>query len=220
MLQRQQKHGLARVSFLLLFPDPENDASCGALVGMSWPQHTLLGRRGWQCRGLPPPHRNRIWRTCWPLEGGSMLARRGVISKFARYCWSRRIFFFHPKAGSLETPQVGNSAGCRVCAYPLSPLAMPFRVAMRLREGWQERWGVNREPHRSTGRGLGRPVKPKMGFLEKEGFVGANSNGRRGFVTSSSPSLPCSEKGCKACEAQLWEGHPSAGCERIGMKWP
>lgn len=45
------------------------------------------------------------------------------------------------------------------------------------------------EPHRSTGCGLGRPVKPHLGFSGKRTFVGASFNGGRGFVTSS-PSAP------------------------------
>lgn len=178
---------------------------CGKRCKLLWSRWHVLaaaspsGTKGLAMQGgTPQPHRNRSWCIWRPLEDGSMRAWRGAISNFAWCCWSRRVS--RPKAGSLETPQVGNSAGCGVSLSPFLPSLCQSGLRCDCGKGgsiWQERWvgGLNCEPHRSTGRGLGRPVKPKMGFLEKEGFVGANSNGRRGFVTSSSVSLPCSEKG-------------------------
>lgn len=73
---------------------------------------------------------------------------------------------FRPKPGDLETPQVGNSA--ELCWSPyISPLAMPFRVAMRLWEkvpvGVGERAAsLNRKGTRPD---LSNPI---LGFLEKK----------------------------------------------------
>lgn len=167
---------------------PPQSSSVGSKSRFSPPPSTLgkryatalpslagLGRAssgtGWPCRGhrIAPNLAHLV-----PFVGSSMRLGR-VSSRVCGVAVGRG--GFHPKAGGLETPQVGNSAEC---PFLSSPLAMPFRVAMRL---WRRAASLNRMRTRPT-------CQTPFRVFWKRSFVGANSNGGRGFVTTS-PSAPC-----------------------------
>lgn len=104
---------------------------------------------------------------------------------------------FRPKPGDLETPQVGNSAELYVCRPTFLPSLC--RSGLRCDCGKRCQWVWGSEPHRSTGRGLGPTCQTPFWVFWKRSFVGVNSNGRRGFVTSSLLACCCKvKKGCRA----------------------
>lgn len=154
------------------------------LAGMSWPStswddlcmqgashRTESGAsaapRGWQHAAVAGCH----------LECGEMLLVEAG---------------FRPKPGDLETPQVGNSA--ELCGRPTF-LPSLCRSGLRCDCGKRCQWVWGSEPHRSTGRGLGPTCQTPFWVFWKRSFVGVNSNGRRGFVTSSLLAVLQGKKG-------------------------
>jgi len=98
----------------------QRQKTCPRKSGFS-PPPSLFGKRyaaavpSLACLGRTPSgmqgalHRNQIWRTWYPSRVAACWPG-GVSSRVSRAAVGRG--GFRPKTGSLETPQVGNSAEC------------------------------------------------------------------------------------------------------------
>lgn len=139
----KQQRGLVRAVFLLLLPHPENDTRllCPSLACLG----CASSGTDWQAGYAGGIASGAAW-------VGSNAVAAGVISSL-RDAVGRRVSI--RSHASLETPQVGNSLPeCTLCLSP--------RYAIQGCDAT-----VEGEPHRSTGSGLGRPVKPHLGFSGK-----------------------------------------------------
>lgn len=172
----------------------------GKRYALALPSLACLGRAssgtGWPCRGRAASHRRSGAPWCGPRVVGSMRPWQGVISSGARLLLvegALGLVSVRSPARTLRRPRLGTLLRvvwcvCVVCLF--SP-----RYAIQGCDATVEERAASPDRMRTS-----PTCQTPFRVFWKRSFVGVNSNGGRGFVTSSPRPFPepYMALGCKA----------------------